>query len=297
VTTRVQDVREAAFTLVELVVTLSLTAILSVLFVSFLLQPMQALEDVTQRSSLVHEADLALRRLARDVRAALPNSLRTSPDGLTLELLHAIDGGRYREGAGINPGGADHSAASDRLGAGMDASFNVMGRLRHTGVAYGAALPAGSRLAIYTTTAEVWLDAAAGASPGVITPASTSIVVLDDGDEDQFSLSAPHAFRFRSPARRIHLVDGPVTYRCDLVNGRLERHEAYPVSAAQPVDPGGAPLSLGTSAPVAVRVSACRFAYDSGTATRAGLLTAELSLSSKGGTVRLVQQVHVENGP
>jgi MSHA biogenesis protein MshO len=158
-------------------------------------------------------------------------------------------------------------------------------------------LPAGARLAIYATTAGVWLDAAAGASPGVITPATTAIALQDDGDEDQLALSAPHEFRFRSPAHRVHVVDGPVTYRCDLGVGRLERHEGYPAAAVQPADPDAPPLSLGVSAPVATGISGCRFAYDPGTATRAGLLAAELSLTVGGESIRLLHQVHVENAP
>ncbi|MDQ7073061.1 MAG: hypothetical protein Q9N32_05720 [Gammaproteobacteria bacterium] len=34
--------------------------------------------------------------MQRDIRSALPNSIRISADGKTLELLHTINGGRYR---------------------------------------------------------------------------------------------------------------------------------------------------------------------------------------------------------
>ena len=94
---------EAGFSLLEIVVVLSVSAILASVLSSFITRPMESYRDLTLRAALVDEAELAIRRTARDVRSALPNSLRVSGDGMKVELLRAVDGARYRTGPGTNP--------------------------------------------------------------------------------------------------------------------------------------------------------------------------------------------------
>jgi MSHA biogenesis protein MshO len=280
------------FTLIEVVVVIAITALVAGLIGSFITRPILAYNDVSVRAELVSAAGSALERIAREVRAALPNSVRVAAGGGALELLHAADGARYRAA-----GGGAHAAASDVIDLAGDASFNVLGRLRDLAFSHGTPLAAGHRLAIYATGSSVWSDAASGANPGVITPGGTSITVLDDGDEDQLSLSAPFRFALASPQQRVYVVDGPLTYLCDLSAGTLERISGYGVSAAQPVNASAAPLSAGARALLVDRVSACRFSYAPGTPQRAGLVTIELTLSRSGEQVRLLEQVHVLNVP
>lgn len=291
--------RRAGFSLIELVVVLVLVAVLAGGMTAFMVEPFRGWRDTTRRARLVDEAESALRRMARDVRRALPNSLRVAGGGSALELLHAADGARYRAQGGTNPGPIVHAAASDRLQlvpAG-DASWNALGRFEALAFGYGIPLASGTRVAIHPTGSVVWADAASATSPGTITPAGTTITVLDDGDEDQLQLSAPFRFRFASPSQRMYLVDGPVSYLCDTAAGTLERFAGYAIAAAQPTDPGLAPLSAVGGARVANRVTACDFGYQPGTPTRTALLTLALSVSEAGETVRLLHQVHVENSP
>ena len=90
--------RQSGFTLIELVVTLVISAIV-VSFVSmFISGPVRGFTDQARRARLVDAADSALQRMGRDVRRALPNSVRTTAGGgvVALELLSTVDGGRYR---------------------------------------------------------------------------------------------------------------------------------------------------------------------------------------------------------
>lgn len=283
---------QGGFTLIELVVVIAITALVAGLIGSFVTRPILVYNDVARRTELVAAAGSALERIAREVRAALPNSVRVAAGGSALELLHVADGARYRAASG----GA-HTAASDWLDLAGDASFNVLGRFRDLGFSYGTALAAGHRLALYTTGSNVWLDAESGANPGVITPASTQITVVDDGDEDQFVLGAAFRFVLASPEQRIYVVDGPLSYLCDTGAGTLTRYASYAVDDVQPTNPAAAPLSAGASARMLERVTACRFGYTPGTAQRAGLVTLELTLAQNGEQVRLLEQVHVLNVP
>ena len=289
---------QPGFTLFEMVLVVMISSIIAGMITSFIKRPMEGYRDMERRARLVDVAETALGRMARDVRASLPNSLRVSGDKRGLEILHIADGARYREEPGTNPGTSqDHTAATDWLDFSGDTQFNLLGRLTHLDPNYGQALAAGTRLAIYNTSTNVYSDAATSANPGVITPSTTTITVNDDVDEDQITLSSAFEFPLRSPRQRVYLVETPVSYLCDLVGETITRYDSYTINATQPTDPGTAPLNAGASALVTNRVTGCEFTYDPGTPSRAGLLTIALTLSESGEQVRLFQQVHVDNTP
>jgi MSHA biogenesis protein MshO len=288
----------AGFSLVELVLVMIVTGIVSASVGVFMTRPLEGYNDLARRTTLVDAADLAARRLSRDVQRALPNSLRVGAGGGALELLHTQDGVRYRGVPAVNGGGDDHTADADVISFFGDDSWNVLGRFQALSFGYGVPLPAGTRVAIYTTDPVLtWADAATGADPGVVTPAGTTLTVLDDGDEDQIVLSAMHQFRFASPGRRLFVVDEPVSYLCDVVAGTLTRYAGYAISAGQPLDPGVAPLAAADQGLVTRRVSGCTFSYQPGTSQRAGMVSLDLSLSEAGETIRLLRQIHVGNVP
>ena len=286
--------RQAGFTLVELVVVIVISGVIASMVSTFIAQPVQAYVDLNRRATLVDAADSALRRMARDVRRALPNSVRINAAGDTIELLNTLDGARYRDDAG----GA-HGSADDLWQTGGDDRFNVLGRLQSLNFTYGSALPAGVRAAIYTTDASVYADAATGAEPGVITPASTQITISNDGNEDKISLLPAFDFALASPGQRLYLLDSPVTYRCDITSGTLTRYSGYTITSGQPTDPAASPLdSASSSALVADHISACAFSYDPGAGQRGGLVTAALTLADHTGErVTLLHQIHVDNLP
>ena len=289
---------EAGFTLLELVLVVAISSIVAGMLNSFIRRPMEAYRDMERRATLVDVAETALRRMARDVRASLPNSLRVSGDKRSLEILHLADGARYREDPGTNPTTSeDHTDPNDWLSFSGDTQFNILGRLSHLDPNYGQALTAGTRLAIYNTSTNVYTDAATSANPGVITPAATTITVTDDVDEDKLTLSSSFEFLLRSPRQKVYVIESPVSYICDLTGETITRYGSYNINAIQPTDPGVAPLSAAASALVTNRVAACEFIYDPGTPSRAGLLTIALTLSEAGEQIRLFQQVHVNNTP
>src|SRR5262245_47175639 len=91
---------ERGYTLIEVVVVVAITALVAGFIGSFISRPMQIYNDVGLRGELVAAASSALERMAREVRAALPNSVRVAAGGGALELLHVADGARYRAAAG-----------------------------------------------------------------------------------------------------------------------------------------------------------------------------------------------------
>ncbi|MES2817726.1 MAG: type II secretion system protein, partial [Pseudomonadota bacterium] len=84
------------FTLVELVMVIALAGVVLVMISTVLSRPLQGFVDQSRRAVLVDQAAGALSRLTRDVRLAVPNSLRVSADGQALELLLIHSAARYR---------------------------------------------------------------------------------------------------------------------------------------------------------------------------------------------------------
>ena len=290
------------FTLIELVVVIALAGIIASVIAGLIARPIQGYADVTRRAALVDAADSALQRMARDVRRALPNSIRIRCNGAAppcggaetlwaLEMLDAHNGGRYREGPG--PGAAAPECRLDFNSPAGDSEWAVAGGLG-TGDTSGAVV-----IANWSATGPA-ANAYAGdnRTPSGTTVTVTSAPAVCNG-EPRLQLSSPFRFPFRSERQRLFLVDTPITYLCDSAGATLRRYAGYTIQADQgDVDSHGELLGAGAApALVADKIGGCRITYQPGTSQRAGLVTMELRISDGSEQVRLLHQVHVENVP
>ena len=289
--------RESGFTLVEMVVVIVISSILAGVVTQFITQPMEAYADQGRRNALVDAADGALRRMSREIREALPNSVRVGCGGNCVEFLRALDGGRYRA---VFPGDALSFNPAD-----MDSSFDVIGPVARlsqivTGAGPGDCLNAAASCLVVYNTGLLGTNAYNSDNIATVTAASAGPPISLSFDNSNFS-SGSTAFPASSPAQRFHIVDTPVAYLCDISQGTLRRYEGYTISANQgSVDTHAELIGLPNPAEhafLANRVSNCSFAYSPGTPARNGLATLSLSLSDQGESVTLLQQVHISNTP
>ena len=294
--------RYAGFSLVELVITIVITGIIFSIVALFLNRPIQAYTQLYAISDITNMADLAVSRIEKDVRNAVPNSVRVKTSGsLTgVEMVNAVEGMRYRA---KNPGGAN---ATLNIGS-NDTDFNVQGHFQYA--AYGNN---GYRLVIYNTGAYTGTadspnagvnlystSTAAGPIPPagshVITPSASVVTLTNGASEDHVNISPAMNFGMASPRQRIYVVDTPITYVCNTTAGTLTRYWGYTITATQPIDATIAPLNGANSALIAKNVSACTFNYSAGTSQRNGVLGVSLVITRNGESARLYYQINSNN--
>lgn len=262
---------QSGFTLIEMIIVIAIMAIVGSMVAVFLRVPLESYVAQDRRARLADAADTALRRMARDIRLALPNSVRVTTVGTTvyLEFLGTRSGGRYRA-----QGGGDILDFTV-----PDNGFDVLGP--------PIAMQAGDLIAVYNLGipgADAW---------AVGTPGDTLATYTGPTGSVSNIAIASRLFPLASPGNRFQVVDGPVSYVCNPAAGTLTRYWGYGRAAAQPVAfAAGIPNAL-----LATNVSACSFTYQPGATERGGLVSMTLNLSQAGETVRLYATTQVSNQP
>lgn len=266
----------AGFTLIEAIMVITIIGVIGGIVAVFIRAPVQGYVDSVRRAELTEAADVALRRILRDVRLALPNSLRVmSSGGVTyIEFVMTSAGGRYRDPA-------DGSTAGDFLSftSTTDTTFDVLGP--------APALGAGDFIVVYNLGVP-GSNAYGGGNIAAVSAVAGNNVTLTT---NPFASQSPP---LPSPGARFQVVPGgvrAVTYACPTaVVGPLTRQWNYGFNAAQAVPIGGSTAVLATNV-------TCIVDYSAAATGRNGLLYLSLTLTSGGESVTLFNQIHVDNSP
>lgn len=280
---------QAGFTLVEMIVVMTITAILAAIVAVFIKRPVEGYFDSARRAEMTDAANTAVRRLERELHAALPNSVRvTTVAGVTyLEFLEVRTGGRYRNEVGSVEGGdpLDFAAADstfDILGPTM--TFNAGEQI----VVFNLGVPGAD--AYEGNTADTHNRRAYSGATGA--PVSN------------VTLTSANRLPFASPGNRFQVVTGPVTYVCAPGStgvdgtGTLRRYWGYAIQAAQPSSAAAAPLSAASNALLAQNVSVCEILPPENLPQPGyALLAMRLTLLQESEPVSLYHEVHINNVP
>jgi MSHA biogenesis protein MshO len=265
------------FTLIEVILVIVLVGILSAVLVVFIVSPFQAARDMERRANLVDAADLALNRMSREIRSALPNSVRVHNSG-HIEFINTVTGGRYRRLP--SPGGTEEIFVPSQTAG----TFDIPGLLldweniSESAPGGDCGVGTGHCLSIFNTGQSAAYDAYRGGNIAPLTAASANALSYDGS-----------GFSGHSPRQRFFVFDSPVSYVCSA--GALRRFANYGLGAGAPT------FAAGSGTLVVDRVSGCSFTYTPGTASRRGVVSMRLDLEEEGEHVFLMVQAQVLNTP
>ena len=288
------------FTLIELIFVIVIGSTMAATLVVFFKPAVDSYIATRARADLTHQSDTALRRMVRDVRLAVPNSIRT-PGSQCFELVPTSTGGRFRTEADTINDSGPNCTPGPGCSAPLDTSqattvFDVLTPLSATPavgdwVVIGNQTPAD----VYGGVNRAAIVAPVAAAPNAayghqrITIASTQFPLGYDG-------------------ARFNVVPGAeqaVFYVCSGADGTLDasgngkgtlfRLSNYGFNAGYP----SACPSTGSADVLATRVRSCSFVYDpnQGATQQSGFVWMELDLAHQGEIAHMTMGAHVANGP
>jgi MSHA biogenesis protein MshO len=272
------------FTLVEVVIVMVVTGILAGIVAIFIRAPVLNYINSRARAELSDTADTALRRIRRDVRLALPNSVRVTTDQRSLEFILTKTGARYLS--------ADDGQSTRNILNFVVAnlSFDIVG----TPPSGAQAIVGGEKIVVYNLGPGFTpADAYSGGNVATVNYVSGQTVTLL---ANPFAVQSP---AMESPSRRFQVISGPVTYYCNSFalggDGTIRRYSGYPLTASQVSPPTGGSYTI-----LASNVQGCQFTYDTlvnEPKALAGLTLVLRDPRDTALTTSLAFQVHVDNTP
>jgi len=275
------------FTLVELIVVMVLTGIIGVSMMVFFKPTIDAYFDARRRAEMTDAADTALQRISRDVRSAVPNSIRAFGNDC-FEFLPTSAGGRYRMAADIDSG------VDQALDITLPVTtFDVLSPLS-AAPAIGDWVVIGNQ-----NTDDVYVTPASGTTRAQLTAVGAGNAVREasltvgshqfpPGYEGGRFVVVPN--NGGSPAV-VYVCSGAGVDAAGNGTGTLNRVSRAFSDTLASCPAGGATL--------ATRVAACNFIYDPnhGATQQSGFIWLQLELRESGESVAMAYGVHVSNVP
>ncbi len=261
--------RFSGFTLIEMIIVIVVLGILSVGSVGFISQTAQGVIDAGERQRVASIGLVAMEKMSREIRQALPNSIRVDGTNECIEFVPIAGGSEYTSIPILTA-----STTITAIRTGYAGSLNTT---------Y-------DRVAVFPTIlSEVY--GGAGPARGPISPL---IATLPSATPiETITLSSNHQFPSDSPERRMFIVKDPVSFCYGA--GYLYRYKNY-----------GFQTNIGTSRPatfasgrevIASNLSGATFTYVPASLSRNGVVKINVALIDGGETQALDYEVIIRNVP
>jgi MSHA biogenesis protein MshO len=269
---KMTDQLQGGFTLIELITVIVILSILTVIGSGFMIKTAEGYQQTVNRSLLIQRGRQTIERLTRELRNAVPNSIRVSANNLCIEWLPTVGGGNYM---GVLPDQSNGAPATSLINtspitfSGGNASYVIVGALNSTEV--------------YSSTPsslELFSSINTGSIP------------------NQITLSNAKIFERNSINQRVFIAIEP-NQAC--INGdELLIYDSYTTSGSYPSQSAltGSPPGAGVLVSAGVTVSGeTPFSITSGVESRNTIVVLNIPFSKGGERIVLRHQVMVRNVP
>ena len=280
-------------TLIELIMVIAILGVIAAVASVFIKGPTDAYVDSARRAALTDASDTAIRRMARDIRKALPNSTRI-PSTDCLEFIPTKTAGRYR-------------AAVDKLSTGdilnfvaSDTSFNML--------SLNSDLPADQKIEIGDVVA-VYNLGVSGADAYAGDNTSTVRSLANDSGRKESTISVDaKLFPFASGSKRFYVIpagEQVVGYVCNgngtdahgTGTGTLRRYIATLPGANSCTLPVIDQNNVTSVSIMASNVASCNFVHNVSDLQRNDPVQLTITFTDSGESISLYHQVYENNWP
>lgn len=252
--------RVQGFTLIELIVVMVILGILASIGVGFVVKVTDSYQTTQRRAVILNTARPALERMTRQLRDALPYSVRIVNSGNCVEFMPIAAGGNYLDQVPDQLNGA----------AATSSSIAVSPYVIDFGTPQHVTIGALSASEIYGAGAQSRATYASGSSTSVV-------------------LTAPKQWLRNSINQRFYLLDDPEAF-C-VVGNELRAYEGLDVNDSS--------VNLaGTYALLSRSVTATTpFVLEAGSENRNSIVTMDITFSKDSESMQFEQRVMIRNVP
>lgn len=272
--------RARGFTLVELVTVIVLVGILGVGVTGYIRTSVEAYNEITRRDELAQTGRFVIERVSRELRRALPGSVRVN--GTCVEFMPTLAGSTYFQSSAQNDAPISPALAAATFDV-VDFKFTSDNSVTYYAVIYpleNADVYAGAPgLAVLQLQAA---NAVAGNGGGVVRAVN---------------LLAANTFPEQSPTQRMYIATQPISF-C-VVGSDLLRYESYGFNDPQASPPAGGVL-LAERIQLADGGPVTPFSFTPGTPQRSGIVSLDFRILDRDGENELIRFSHdvaVRNAP
>ncbi len=261
----------SGFTLMELIIVILLLSILSFSFAKITGLSVLGYIDAKDRNQLSQSGKWLTERISRELREALPQSVRTASNGVVhcVEFMSIVNASYY-----LNLPASGSITSFDAVG--FDLSFSP-----------------GLQIAVMPINP---ISTYSGSGTLATLAAITAV-----GNHSTITLAGATQFARRSPQNRFYILEPPTSICLNDTVGEVTQYSNYGINASQALPPaGGTNVLLGNH----FSASGDVFRFQAGSLSRSGILQINFKLQNRNRNLsadseafEIYHEVHIRNVP
>jgi len=258
---------DGGFTLIELVLVIIVLAIVSTGITKFITYGVNIYQDTSGRDKQISDSRFVIERITREVRNALPNSVRVTADGKCVEFIPILASSSYVDIPTL-PDTASNSAELVK----SDEVFDETG----------------TKLVVYPLTeADVYVSGSSTVGKLFDVTSYGSVI------NNVYTITLDNAVLFNedSPTQRYFIVKDSVAY-CQGNDKTIKRYQGHTLTATQSSTPSGTGILMAKE-----QTNGAPFSILSATLLRNAIVQMDFRFKYSDEELRLINEVHIANVP